>query len=86
MQTAMAHVNKIGFMADADSAIEFLCKPESRMSRIIIKNLCDEVIFKSYIPKTPWTYELVKNAIAFLDTSGGANLYFGDEWIGSTEL
>ena len=86
MNTAYAQVNKIGFMSDTNTAIEFLCKPESRMERIIVTDLADEVIFQSDIPTTPWNFESVKNAIAFLDTSDGANLYFGGEWIGCTEL
>ena len=86
MKTAYAQVNQIGFMADANTDIDFICNSESRMQRITITNLADEVIFQSDVPTTPWTFESVKNAISFLDTSDGANLYFGGEWIGCTEL
>ena len=86
MNTAYAQVNKIGFMADTNTAIDFICNSESRMERITITDLADEVIFQSDIPTTPWNYQSVQDAIKHIDTTDGANLYFGAEWIGCTEL
>ena len=81
-------VNKIGFIA-----INGVGEPEfahastySKMQRITVKNLADEVIFQSDTPTKPWNYQSVKAAISGVDTSNGADLYFGDEWQGSTEL
>ena len=86
MQTSYASVNKIGFMANVNTDIDFICNSESRMQKIIITDLGDEVIFESDKPTEAWNYQSVKSVISHLDLSDGANLYFGSEWIGCTEL
>jgi len=81
-------VNKVGFIATGDiKSPEFIVNtPSNRMQKITVTNLADEVIFQSQMPTEPWNYQSVKKAIGHLDLSDGANLYFGGEWIGCTEL
>jgi hypothetical protein len=83
-----AQVNRIGFIAIGDvKAPEFLnATPDSRMQRIIVTDLSDQVIFATETPAKPWNYQTVKAAIAHIDTSEGAFLYFGETFIGCTEM
>jgi len=84
-----AQVNRIGFLAIGGNvkAPEFLnATPDSRMQRIIVTDLSDQVIFATETPAEPWNYQTVKAAIAHIDTSDGAVLYFGETFIGCTEM
>jgi len=81
-------VNKIGFIAiDKVGMPEFIhASTYSKTQKLIVVDLAGVVLFESAAPTKPWNYESVKAAIANVDTSGGADLYFGAEWQGSTEL
>ena len=88
MQTSYYfQINKIGlFSVNYEGTPELAIPDSSKMQRITVKTLADEVIFQSEMPTKPWNYLSVKEAISHIDTSDGANLYLGDEWVGCTEL
>jgi hypothetical protein len=91
MQTAQFHfvygINGIGVLAEGDpnnpdlSNIDTIDKKPLR-----VKSLNGQTLFCAAAPKFGWSLPGVKNSISHVDTSGGADLYLGDLWLGSTEV
>ena len=87
MQKYYYQINKIGlFVVNQEGTPELAIPDYLKTQQIIVKDLCGDVLFESAVPAEPWDCNSVLKAIAHVDTSYGADLYFGTEYIGSTEL
>lgn len=80
-------VNGIGVMAEGNPINPEIFNCENIQRKALrVKSLNGQTLFSALPPRLGWTLSLVKNSISHVDTSGGADLFFGEDWLGSTEV
>lgn len=79
-------IRGIGVIAEDVQAPKILNIEEMKTNSLVVTDLAGRPLLERVAPVDGWTTEKVIEAVKAVDTTGGADMYFGSQWVGSTEV